>query len=128
VESRTLRSEPRPLGSDPPWNTLAEAETYAWSSAAAHCEYHGVDAWLEMQAWRDFWTPATWQNFLRATGAEADADAIRRNTHTGRPLGTEDFVAALERTLRRRLAPEKGGRPAKSEGDAGQQAFGFGQR
>ena len=107
---------------------VSEPETYAWSSAAAHCGCHGADAWLEMQPWRDSWTPARWHEYLRATGAEADADAIRRNTHTGRPLGTEDFVAALERTLRRRLAPEKGGRPAKSEGDAGQQAFGFGQR
>ena len=84
--------------------------------------------WLEMQPWRDSWTPAMWQKFLRATGAEADADAIRRSTQTGRPLGTEDFVAGLERALRRRLAPEKGGRPAKSEVNAKQQAFGFGQR
>jgi putative transposase len=108
--------------------SAVEPEAYAWSSAAAHCGCHGADASLEMQPWRDSWTPATWHEYLRATGAEADADAIRRNTHTGRPLGTEDFVAALERALRRRLAPEKGGRPAKSEGDAGQQAFGFGQR
>ena len=107
---------------------VAEPETYAWSSAAAHCEYHGADAWLEMQPWRDFWTPATWREYLRATGAEADADAIRRNTHTGRPLGTEDFVAGLEKTLGRRLTPGKGGRPAKLEVDARQQAFGFGQR
>src|ERR1039457_7033908 len=43
-----------------------------------------ADAWLEMQPWRDFWTPATWRESLRATGAEADSDAIRRNTHAGR--------------------------------------------
>jgi len=81
-----------------------------------------------MQPRQDSWTPATRREYPRATGAEADAGAIRRNTHTGRPPGAEDFVAALERALRRRLAPEKGGRPAKSEVDARQQALGFGQR
>jgi hypothetical protein len=36
-----------------------------------------------------------------------------RSTHTGRPLGTADFVTALERSTLRLLAPQKGGRPKK---------------
>lgn len=106
---------------------VAEPERYRWSSAAAHCRDQ-ADAWLEMQWWRAVWTPATWRAYLTAAGAEADAEAIRRNTHTGRPLGGEDFVTDLERALRRRLAPGKGGRPPKTEVDARQQTFGFGQR
>jgi len=100
---------------------VAEPERYRWSSAAAHCRDQ-ADAWLEMQWWRAVWTPATWRAYLTAAGAEADAEAIRRNTHTGRPLGGEDFVTDLERALRRRLAPGKGGRPPKTEVDARQQS------
>jgi hypothetical protein len=36
---------------------------------------------------------------------------IRRCTHTGRPLGSTEFVQALEGSTKRRLAPQKGGRP-----------------
>ena len=39
------------------------------------------------------------------------AEAIRRNTHTGRPLGTPGFVERLEQELLRRLASQRGGRP-----------------
>jgi hypothetical protein len=60
--------------------------------------------------------------------SEAEADAIPRNTHTGRPLGAPDFVAGLEKALRRRLAPGKGGRFLKLEVDARQEALGFGER
>ena len=36
---------------------------------------------------------------------------IRRCTHTGRPLGSTEFVQALEGSTKRRLAPQKGGAP-----------------
>jgi len=107
---------------------VTEPAAYPWSSAAAHCACDATDAWLEMQPWQRFWTPDKWRGYLQGIRCEADADAIRRNTHTGRPLGAPDFVAGLERTLRRRLAPGKGGRPPKPEIDARQEAFGFGQR
>jgi hypothetical protein len=42
-------------------------------------------------------------------------ETIRRCTHTGRPLGTADFVARLEQATQRRLAPQKGGRPRKQQ-------------
>ncbi|MGP8246344.1 MAG: transposase [Bryobacteraceae bacterium] len=101
----------------------AEPEAYPWSSAAAHCG--SADASLDMRLWRESWTPATWREYLGTAGAAWDDDAIRRNTHTGRPLGAEHFVAALERDLQRRLAPEKGGRRTKSAADVGQLSFGF---
>jgi hypothetical protein len=41
-------------------------------------------------------------------------------THTGRPLGTPDFVAALEKSTLRHLAPRYGGRPIKSSSDSSQ--------
>ena len=104
---------------------VAEPEAYAWSSAAAHCGFAPVDGSLDTRLWRESWTPASWREYLADPAAEADADAIRRNTHTGRPLGSEAFVAGLEEDLKRRLAPEKGGRPARSAVDARQDSFGF---
>ena len=58
----------------------------------------------------------------------SSADAIRRNTHTGRPLGAPDFVMQLEEVLHRRLAPQKGGHPPKQQPDQRQQALNFSAR
>jgi putative transposase len=106
---------------------VADPVLYPWSSAAPHCTPGAAKASLEMHPWVDDWTPAAWREYLMAPEADREAEAIRRNTHTGRRLGTKDFVAALEATLHRRLAPAKGGRPAKLEPDDGQQSFGFEQ-
>jgi putative transposase len=106
---------------------VVEPAAYPWSSAGAHCDSSRADAALDIQPWRQVWTPAAWREYLQATGGMEEADAIRRYTHTGRPLGTPDFVAALEEALHRRLQPEKGGRPPKQDHDARQQAFGFGK-
>jgi len=43
--------------------------------------------------------------------------AVRRSTHTGRPLGIEEFVHELEELTKRPLAPRKEGRPAKPDND-----------
>jgi putative transposase len=106
---------------------IAGPDEYRWSSAAAHCGAHHSDILLDIEPWRTAWEPAAWCEHLATAEAGADADAIRRSTHTGRPLGHRDFVAQLEKTLQRRLTPEKGGRPPKRQALAGQQQFGFGQ-
>ena len=41
--------------------------------------------------------------------------------HTGRPLGSAEFVQKLEQGIERRLAPQKGGRPRKLVADKVQQ-------
>ena len=106
---------------------VVEPAAYPWSSAAAHCDSSRADAALDMQPWRQVWTPAAWREYLQTTGGMEEADAIRRYTHTGRPLGAPDFVAALEEALHRRLKPERGGRPPKQDHNARQQALGFGE-
>jgi putative transposase len=106
---------------------IAGPDDYRWSSAAAHCCSNHSDILLDIEPWRTDWQPATWREYLGATEASADADAIRRSTHTGRPLGHPDFVTQLEKTLQRRLVPKKGGRPPKRQILMGQEQFGFGQ-
>jgi hypothetical protein len=56
---------------------------------------------------------------------QPDLQALRQCTHTGRPLGTPDFVAALENSTLRHLAPRKGGRPIQSSTDSSQPSLTF---
>ena len=56
---------------------------------------------------------------LLATAADDPAfEALRRSELIGRPLGSADFVAAVEARLGRRLAPSKRGRKPKSDAAA----------
>ncbi|MGA7696331.1 MAG: hypothetical protein WCA76_14980, partial [Candidatus Sulfotelmatobacter sp.] len=83
-----------------------------------------ADPMLEMEAWHKRWTVAEWKAHLTAGESAIDIDALRRCTHTGRPLGTTEFVAQLEQATSRPLAPRKGGRPKKPAADA-QDGFAF---
>ncbi|MGD0199717.1 MAG: transposase [Bryobacteraceae bacterium] len=99
--------------------------TYAWSSAAAHCR-GASDRLLDLEVWRLWWTPESWCDFLAAAvTCDAEADQIRASTHTGRPLGSAEFVRDLERTLHRSLVAQKGGRPRKKPADTAQACLGF---
>jgi len=92
---------------------VSAAEEYPWSSAAAHCGTAAPDECLEMDWWREQWTAESWREHLRAGETEEEREAIRRCTHTGRPLGTEEFTGWLEEHTQRLLRPQKGGRPKK---------------
>jgi hypothetical protein len=63
---------------------------------------------------------------LQAGESQATLPAIRHNTHTGRPLEPADFLSAVERQTKRRLALQKRG--PKREGKPGdnQGMFSFG--
>lgn len=104
---------------------VAAAEQWAWSSAAAHCGTTAPDGGLELGPWQSRWSGAEWREYLADQESESDAVALRQCTHTGRPLGTEEFVKRLDQTMSRRLAPRKGGRPAMQEADRRQNAFAF---
>jgi putative transposase len=103
---------------------VAEAPQWPWSSAAAHGQPGASDPLLEMEPWRKRWTVAEWCQYLTAE-SPADRAALRQSTHTGRPLGTPEFVAALEQTTLRLLAPRKGGRPRKPSPDLRQRGLAF---
>jgi putative transposase len=90
-----------------------EPETWPWSSAAAHCGSAQPDVALEMETWCKRSTFAAWREFLSEQDTEEENAAIRQCTHTGRPLGTPEFVEGLEKSMQRQLAPQKGGRPQK---------------
>jgi|SRR5581483_10377515 len=96
------------------------AERWRWSSAGAHCGTVAADAMLAMERWRRRWTAAEWGKFLAAAESLVEVCELRRSTHTGRPLGTAEFVAALEQSTSRHLSLRKAGRKKKSADEASQ--------
>jgi putative transposase len=105
---------------------VTTAEQWRWSSAAVHCGTTvAPDTLLEMARWRKRWTAAEWRDHLAEGESSADVTALRRYTHTGRPLGSAEFVAALERSTSRPLVPRKPGRPKKPLRDSEPDGFVF---
>jgi hypothetical protein len=104
---------------------LTTREESIENSIASHCGAGGADAALEMAMWAKRWSPASWREYLHRGETEPEIAAIRKCTHTGRPLGTAEFLRGLEQATLRRLAPQKGGRAGHVTGDAGQKALVF---
>jgi putative transposase len=102
-----------------------EAEAWMWSSAATHCGTQIGNEILNMGIWRNHWTTNAWRQYLAAGEMESNLAEIRQCTHTGRPLGSTEFVQTLEGSMKRRLAPQKGGRPPKARLDARQSELAF---
>lgn len=96
------------------------AQQWRWSSAAAHCGLTNLYSMLEMSRWSKRWTAAEWREFLSRAESPSVVSELRRSTHTGRPLGSAEFVAALEESMSRPLVPRKGGRPKKPSADSRQ--------
>jgi len=92
----------------------AVAWEWPWSSAAAHCDTGERlgDAVLAPQ-YGGGWNPAEWRGTLLAGMREGECHAVRRATRSGEPLGSEEFVAELERRVGRRLRVLPRGRPRK---------------
>ena len=92
----------------------AKVEDWRWSSARAHLE--GRDDGLVSTA-PLLERESEWRAFLDQGLREDELAALRAGERTGRPLGSEAFVAALERDLGRTLARRKPGpKPAAAVG------------
>jgi putative transposase len=102
---------------------VATPEAWRWSSADAHCRGNDTSGLLDFSVWNQVWDPAAWQAHLNDDNRDDDLETLRRNTHTGRPLGDSGFVGNLEEQLQRCLSPKKGGRPAKKPADQRRQMF-----
>jgi putative transposase len=104
---------------------VANAQSRNWSSAAAHCGFAEPDSCLDMQMWNHHWSAENWQAYLASAESQQDIAAIRECTHTGRPLGTPEFVRSLKQLTLRSLSSQKGGRPGKTIDNRQQQALAF---
>ena len=104
---------------------VAKAESWEWSSAAAHCGVLPPEAYLAMELWQARWSVCGWRTFLTTGETESELTAIRQCTHTGRPLGTRDFVGSVERATHRNLSAQKRGRPRKGGAEETQSTLMF---
>jgi len=87
---------------------VERAEQYGWSSAAAHCGFRH-DALLSTDYPPSGVIP-NWPEWL-VDDRDEDIERIRKQTHSGRPCGSADFVEHLESLLNRLLRQRKRGRP-----------------
>jgi putative transposase len=91
---------------------VRDAAEFPWSSARIHLG-GGWDGLIDLAPWSARWTLDEWREFLAETEFESDSAALRRSTHSGRPLGSAHFVGRLEAVLARPLLARHGGRPKK---------------
>jgi putative transposase len=104
---------------------VAAPHEWKWSTAAAHCGTANPEPFLEMERWRNRWTVAEWREYLAAGESKSDLADLRQCPHTGRPLGSPEFIEAVEKFTHRQLVPQRGGRPEKSTADARQRGLPF---
>ena len=88
------------------------AGNWPWSSAAAHLK--GADDGL-VRVGSLLERVEDWRAFLDGGLGDGEAETVRRHAHTGRPLGDDDFVAGLEKKLKRPLGARKRGRKPKTK-------------
>jgi putative transposase len=105
---------------------VARADRWEWSSAVAHCGASTVDPWLAMDLWQSRWSADTWRAYLDVAETESKLAAIQRSTHTGRPLGSAEFMRTLERQTKRCLIPQKRGPKQKTGPCESQGTLSFG--
>jgi len=85
---------------------------YAWSSAAFHVGKKAADPLVsDEDEWFEELAPG-WDEFLAEPEDEGFLRRVRRESVSGRPLGTAGFVRGLERRLGRELARGSAGRPS----------------
>jgi putative transposase len=87
---------------------VSNALAWPWSSARCHA---GLCADMLLHPDRPF--PSSednWAEFLAVDLSSEELSLIRTNTQTGRPTGSSEFIAGLERQTGRLLRPAKRGR------------------
>ena len=88
---------------------------YPWSSATAHIGGNDLSGLLDLGWWKNIQDPVEWKDLLVEGLPETITAALTRNTQTGRPLGSDSFIAKVEALLNRRVRPLPGGRPRKDK-------------
>jgi putative transposase len=95
-------------------------EAWPWCSAAAHI-LGQADELVSAMLPPPLDNLGPWDAYL--AGVETDAatfDRLRSHQQTGRPLGCDAFVAAVEAQTKRSLTPRPVGRPRRVGGNSGQ--------
>lgn len=89
---------------------VTRAEMYGWSSARAHVRHEAhplLTPFPLLKAIPD------WATYLGQKESQGEIEEFRLHERTGRPLGSEDFLARMEALTGRVLLPRPKGRPVK---------------
>lgn len=86
---------------------VRQAVDYPWSSARHHLRNTPDRLVTDSPL---FTAPSNWEQLLREEPPQ-QLGSVRQHVRTGRPWGSEGWVAALERQLDRPLRPRQGGWP-----------------
>ncbi len=88
-------------------------EDWVWSSARAHLDGRD-DALVRVAPLLERYPD--WRGYLGDDVEAAELDSLRQHGRSGRPLGSERFLAKLETELGRRIGSGRRGRPPKTKG------------
>jgi len=116
-----------PLDNEHFWNALIYVERnpvraklvrkpwrWRWSSASAHVTGRDATGLLDLSAWaKRLPADGDWREAIARAQDEAIVAKLRDWSNRGCPLGSDRFIAKLERLLNRRLRPRPRGRPKK---------------
>lgn len=93
---------------------VGTGDEYAWSSCREHAGLgHATGILSHARPFPGHIGAEHWTRWINAGAEESAMAAIRQNTHTGRPTGSDAFVKDLEERLGRILVSAKVGRPRK---------------
>jgi putative transposase len=101
--------EPNPVRA----GLAAHAQDWLWSSARSHVFGIPDPLLAEKYPLQDKTAIDNWSSWLADGLDDVMVSLIRRNTCTGRPSGSEEFVRHLENLTNRILTPQKTGRKRK---------------
>jgi len=87
---------------------VRRAEAYDWSSARCHARNHHDELLAPSRPFPG--RIENWSDWLATESRAEPIEALRRNTSTGRPTGSDHFVTLLETRLSRTLRAQKRGR------------------
>lgn len=82
---------------------VERAEDHVWSSARVHLGLETDErGLLDLEFWRGFGGAQAWRELLLSEEEAAVLRLLRRCTYSGRPFGSEDFLAEFEARFGRR--------------------------
>jgi putative transposase len=85
---------------------------YEWSSAAFHAGKRKSDELVvDRTLSGSIRTPREWRELLAARIDALESERLEQSLSTGRPVGSERFVARIEKRLDRDFSVRKGGWP-----------------
>jgi putative transposase len=95
---------------------VQRAESYRWSSAAAHCRLQADPVLATVREWvRQLESIDDWSSWLAEGDRSEEMDVLRRYVETSLPCGDDGFVRRLEGQVGKNLRVRSRGRPKKIE-------------